>query len=63
MMETHGDFEWTDAKTRRLIYMFEDRPVLYDIGHEQYCNRDARNKVLEEFASEINCSGTCASNY
>jgi hypothetical protein len=51
------DSSWPDATTAKIIEMWRDRPLLYDVSHPNYLNRDKKHKALSEIALEVKITG------
>ena len=51
-------FYWSDEKQQVLIDIFQEKAYLYNTKHKDYFNRDIRNKVLNEMATEFGTTGT-----
>ena len=41
----------------KLIEFYEARPLLYDVKHNDYHNRDKRSKALDEISKGLGISG------
>ncbi|EFN86671.1 uncharacterized protein LOC105181274 [Harpegnathos saltator] len=48
--------EWPYDKALQLIRMFQQRPVLWDFGHDDYKDRRKRNKTMSELAKRFHVS-------
>ena len=47
---------WTAELIERLIALFEAFPLLYDIKHDDYHNRDKKRQANEEIAAQLQIS-------
>ncbi|KAF4518552.1 hypothetical protein B566_EDAN004296, partial [Ephemera danica] len=45
--------EWNPSQTVQLIKLFKARPILYDMNHEEYMDKDARHAALKEIRNEL----------
>jgi hypothetical protein len=57
--ETLDDCAWPDATTSRIIELWRERPILYDVTHRHYLNRDRKAQALSEIATEVKITGKC----
>lgn len=49
------EYEFTFEAKERICHWYEDRPMFYDIAHENYANKKLQETELRRLAMELNC--------
>ena len=53
----NGNLSMSENDIQKLIYMYEQNPILFDCTHIEHRNRNKKNFILSNFATEIGVSG------
>ena len=48
--------EWKCEEISELISLYETCPVLWDVSHKEYKNRELKNDALKEFGEKFHCT-------
>jgi hypothetical protein len=56
-LDEEGDAGWPDRETAKLIELFRNQELLYDVGHKYYSNRDKKEGTYSKMATKLGFSG------
>ena len=47
-------YGWPNAETGRLIELWREKPILYDVAHKHYTNKPRKDRVMTAIGAELN---------
>ena len=55
--------QWPDDLTVRIIELFRNSPILYDINNKNFRNKTRKAKAFQKIAKKTNCCGMYGMRY
>jgi hypothetical protein len=55
--DDEDDGGWPDRETGQLIELFRTNPILYNVSHKWYANRERKDRTYNDMARELGISG------